>query len=288
MSAPRPTREELEEMAMAHLLGALDGPDAKRFEELRAAADPELLGMIEEHRATAEALLHSGPSVAPPPDLRRRILGAARERTASAAERPTTPGGARAAGTVVALPSPRNAPLRAGLALAAAAALAVGVWQTVALRERLSRAERAATEARLRAERMAGEVEALRTTSERQAELLRLLEDPESGLITLAALKPAPGASAKVLWDAKARRGYLWVRNLPVDGPERDYQLWALEGSRPVSAGVFSVSADGTALVPLDTLGLTAPVGAFAITLEPAGGLPAPSGEILLLGSVGG
>lgn len=293
MNRPRPTPDQLEEMAMAYLLGALDGDEARDFERLRAERDPEVLALLEQNRATADALLLAGPAVPPPPDLKARILTAARTSSAGDASRGATPPQAAAPsspplGAVVhPLPS-RGRPLWTGLAFAAAAGLALVSWQALELRQRLATAERAAAVARERATEMAGELEALKLSAARQAELVRLLEDPASGLVTLAALKPAPGASARVLWDAKARKGYLWVRNLPADGAEHDYQLWALGGDRPVSAGVFGVSADGSALVPLDTLGLTTPVGAFAITLEPAGGLPAPTGEILLLGNVGG
>jgi hypothetical protein len=50
---------------------------------------------------------------------------------------------------------------------------------------------------------------------------------------------------------------------------------------------VFSVR-NGSALLPLDTLPSGEAIQVFAITLEPAGGLEAPSTQPVLAGSVGG
>ena len=51
-----------------------------------------------------------------------------------------------------------------------------------------------------------------------------------------------------------------------------------------MSAGVFSVDASGTGSLSVAPLPGVSAVNAFAVTLEPAGGLPAPSGEMYLLG----
>ena len=76
--------------------------------------------------------------------------------------------------------------------------------------------------------------------------------------------------------------------NLPPDPEGKDYQLWAIAGGKPVSAGVFSVSAEGSALVPLLQFPTQGSVAAFAVTLEPAGGVPQPSGDMVLIGTIGG
>jgi anti-sigma-K factor RskA len=47
---------------------------------------------------------------------------------------------------------------------------------------------------------------------------------------------------------------------------------------------VFSVDASGTGSLSVRPLPGVATVNTFAVTLEPAGGLPAPSGEMYLLG----
>jgi anti-sigma-K factor RskA len=66
----------------------------------------------------------------------------------------------------------------------------------------------------------------------------------------------------------------------------RTYQLWLIpsEGA-PWSGGIFysDSRANGEAVLPALTHGLTAK--AFAVTVEPAGGVPAPTGPQVLIGT---
>lgn len=306
----RVSPERLEELVVGHLLGALDADEQAQFEDLLLAGDAEALRLLEQFGPTADALLLAAPAVAPPAALKGRLLAAAGVAPATGAGAPpatttSAPGGPLSrpvAGEATPLTprrsdfmkmTPRGRAERnwvlTGLALAAAAGLAIVSWQALNLRHRADAAAEALADAQHTIAGLSAELETVKASAARQAELVRLLAEPNSGLYTLAALAPAPGATARVLWDPAARKGYLWVRNLPPEASNKDYQLWALAGKTPMSAGVFSVEADGTALVPLDTLATPPePIGAFAITLEPAGGLPAPSGAILLMGSVAG
>ncbi|MGH9362849.1 MAG: anti-sigma factor, partial [Thermoanaerobaculia bacterium] len=65
-------------------------------------------------------------------------------------------------------------------------------------------------------------------------------------------------------------------------GPERDYQLWFIAGGKPVSAGTFDPEAGTPATLSARTM----PAGTelAAITVEPAGGVPQPSGPMVLKG----
>lgn len=75
----------------------------------------------------------------------------------------------------------------------------------------------------------------------------------------------------------------LVVDGLPRPPEDRTYQLWGIVGGTPVSAGLFSTDADGegflwTASVPAGS------VEQWAVTEEPAGGVPQPTGDMVLLG----
>jgi anti-sigma-K factor RskA len=59
------------------------------------------------------------------------------------------------------------------------------------------------------------------------------------------------------------------------------YQLWLIDESGPVPAGTFVPDSDGTAAVLLE--GKAAPGQVVGITVEPSGGSPAPTGEVLFL-----
>lgn len=72
--------------------------------------------------------------------------------------------------------------------------------------------------------------------------------------------------------------GYLVVTGLDELGATQDYQLWLFHDGAPVAAGVFDTDGGRTAVQ------VEAPVRdaeLIAVTAEPAGGLPAPSGPVL-------
>jgi anti-sigma-K factor RskA len=58
------------------------------------------------------------------------------------------------------------------------------------------------------------------------------------------------------------------------------YQLWLIGDDGPISAGTFEPDADGGALVLLD--GRVTPGLVLGLTIEPAGGSEAPTGDILI------
>jgi anti-sigma-K factor RskA len=102
-------------------------------------------------------------------------------------------------------------------------------------------------------------------------------------------LKADPVGFGKIIWDPEKRSAILQVSRLPAVPHDRDYQLWVIKGKTPISAGVFSVSDTTSNFFRIDGLAVTDPreISAFAVTLEPKGGLPAPSGEMYLSGSPG-
>lgn len=252
------------EQADVYAAGALDGQDLVEFEAHLATG---CAICAERLRETCEALTllpRSLPEVPPPPALRARILGAI------AAERP------RAAAPVLLRPSqrPRRAIWWAGWAgLAAAAALLVVV-----------NGELRTTRQELRA--LQGRVGTLQTELTQREEALRFLSDPNVRYVSLGGLKPTPEASAWLLWNPTTRQGLLLARGLAAAPAGHTYELWALAGAQPVPAGVFSVDAGGRALLRLPPLPEGHTYDAFAVTLEPAPGVPKPTGPMHLHGKV--
>ena len=135
-----------------------------------------------------------------------------------------------------------------------------------------------------RLEALAAETRALRAEGERQQAILTLIRDPGTQVVALAGLEPAPSAKARMIWNA-AKGGLLVTAGLPAAPPGKAYQLWAIAGTNaPASAGVFAVTADGAASVEVPPLPGVDKVDVFAVTLEPAGGVPAPTGQMYLAG----
>ena len=75
--------------------------------------------------------------------------------------------------------------------------------------------------------------------------------------------------------------------NLPPLPAGRVYQVWVVTGPAPVSAGLLNPDASGGGLTFFSTPPDIPPPTAVAVTLEPAGGVPAPTGQFYLLGTPG-
>jgi Anti-sigma-K factor rskA len=92
----------------------------------------------------------------------------------------------------------------------------------------------------------------------------------------------ADRSSAQVLWS-RTRGLVLSGSRLPAAPPESTYQLWLVTGTQSVSAGLFVPDAAGRATLVIEVPPRVAgPVVGAAVTVEPDGGRPAPSGRTLL------
>ena len=256
------TREEISELAAAYALGGLEGADRARFEALLRAGDADVLAALRDFEDTLAGLAAAAPET-PPPAVKAALM----ERIAGA------PPAARAPAPV--RPQPRRRPViwpvvLSGAMAAGLAAVVVG-WTVSATYEK-------------RLDTLARDADQLKAELRSQQAVIAILRDPATLVVALSGLPPAPGARARMMWHAQAG-GVFVATGLPAPPEGKAYQLWAIAGSNaPVSAGVFSVDASGTGSLSVRPLPGVAAVNAFAVTLEPAGGLPAPSGEMYLLG----
>jgi anti-sigma-K factor RskA len=97
----------------------------------------------------------------------------------------------------------------------------------------------------------------------------------------------APQANAKVVWDTKAQQWVVYIFDLPAAPSDKDYQLWYVTAKAKINARVFSTDDQGRAVLKL-TLPPEALSGlaATAVTLEPKGGSPQPTGKFYLKASI--
>ena len=101
--------------------------------------------------------------------------------------------------------------------------------------------------------------------------------------LELAGQPAAPDARGRLFWSA-GEGGLLAAIGLPPVPPGRVYQLWLIPDTTPIGAALLSADAQGRAMAVV-----TLPEGATervpaALTLEPAGGVASPSGDVYLLG----
>lgn len=260
MSTLRSARHaELLELIAAYAAGALQGKELQEIEAHLAsgcdACHRRLAARLEEAAA-------SSPAVAPSQETRDRILR-------QAATRPPAPW----------------TPLLPWLALPAAALLALAIWAG-ARQERLGaevgslRAERDLLEHQVTA--LGRELVAAQSEARQITATLAILAVPEWRSVRLDGLDPAPGAAGATLIDPRRDRAVFWAFHLPATAPGTTYQLWRIDRDGPISAGTFGVDAQGRGLVEIGRLDRPEEIEAWAVTLEPAGGVPQPTGPMVL------
>ena len=253
--------ETFDELAAVYATGALDGDDLVRFETHLAEGCPQCAVTLQESGAALIRVALDEPPAVPPPAVKAALL----ERVAGA--RP--PG--RSAAPVSWTPW-----AAATAAVAAIAAMLVGGLVASRYEARLGQMARETAAVR---ERLQRHEAALREEVERYRTAVELLRDPATRVVDLHGAGASPEARGRLLWHDKTG-GQLFVARLPPAPAGRAYELWTLGGPAPRAAGVFQVDASGTATHRVAPAG--APVAAFAVTLEPEGGVPAPTGPSVL------
>ena len=116
-----------------------------------------------------------------------------------------------------------------------------------------------------------------------QDEFAALLRRSDAKVVSLAASDVAKGASGVLLYNPVTQKLWLYSANLPECPTGTAYQLWAID-QKPVSVGTFHIDAGEMAHLLVKRMPQFERVRKFAVSLEPAGGRPQPSGPIYLAG----
>jgi Anti-sigma-K factor rskA len=122
--------------------------------------------------------------------------------------------------------------------------------------------------------------------ADRNLELANLMTSPELRVLRLRSTEKGPGAEGHAV-VADGSRLIFFASQMPALPGSRTYQLWIMRGSKPaiVSAGLFTVDAHGQASLEVKDMKLIAGMTALAVTDEPAGGSPLPTGHKWLIGA---
>jgi anti-sigma-K factor RskA len=300
-------KERRDELASLYALGAIDAADYTALRE-ELAATPGLEADVRTLAQTAVGLSQAVPLVDPPASLRARVLTsitgknfgpavvpfeapgttAAPVPPARVAERPAQAAPPAQPATVVRIDRPGASPWIGWLAAAAALIVAIGTGMyALQLRNRVEEAEARA----FAAGREVGEMRRVLDQSQEQTRTLRMqaavLIAPDMARVDLAGQQPAPKAAARAFWS-RSRGMVFAATSLPQLPAGKVYQLWVVaSGVNPISAGLLAPDAQGQVnahfVTPPD---IPVPV-ALAVTLEPEGGVPQPTGEKVLIGATG-
>ncbi len=273
--------DELEAALAAHALGALPEPDAQAVER-HVATCPACRTQARELVATVALLPAACEPAEPTPALRDRVLAAARAAIAPDPALLARTDGAQLASTAEptvwriadppdlapqtgtdsppgAAPPPARRPAiawRPWLLTAAAVLLAVGVGlSNVLLRQDLRERDAvlAVYESAMRSWPLEGDAAPL-------------------------------GARATLVQPRAGGSPVLIVQTLPELPATRAYQVWMIRDGQPASAAVLPRGGEAPRLVELGQP--LAGAQTVALTEEPAGGSPAPTGPILLATSL--
>jgi anti-sigma-K factor RskA len=272
-----PDHDELRERAAAYALGILSAEERLQFEAHLTACD-ECAAEVRSLSPVVAALAHAAPAADPPPDARGRVLA----RVSQGSFTSTVPRVTR---------EPRRSRALAPWLLAAASlVLAAGLAAySVSQRGRIGALEQSIRDASARAD------VAERQAADARTAMRQAFADDRSVVVVLAASdllrvelqgQPvAPQAAARAFWS-RSQGLVFTATNLPPLPPGRTYQLWIVTADMPIGAGLMKPRPDGA--VPL-VHGMPPNVGrpvAFAVTIEPEGGVPAPTGDKYLVGVV--
>ncbi len=121
-----------------------------------------------------------------------------------------------------------------------------------------------------------------RTGETPQDELATLLRIPNVTAISLTGSEMAKRATGVLLYEPRTQKVWLYSVNLPECPAGTTYQLWAIY-DKPVSIGTFQMDTGETAHLLVKKVLNFANAKTFAVSLEPSGGRPQPTGPMYLL-----
>jgi anti-sigma factor RsiW len=215
----------LHDLTAAYALDALDADEAREYEAHLARCDrcrDELASLSE----AAGALAYATEAPMPPPELRARILQQTRRERAN----------------VVPLRPRWVAPVAAAAAVAACAAIALGIW-AASLSSKLDRRDAALA---------------------REQRVAAILAQPDTRTVAFA---------SGTLVVTKNGEAALVVHNLKRAPSGRTYEAWISAGGAPRPAGLF----DGGTVVAVPLEHRVRPGASVLVTVEKSGGVDAPT-----------
>ena len=124
--------------------------------------------------------------------------------------------------------------------------------------------------------------ESARTVRTPQDELASLLRIPNVRVVSLTGSDMAKRAVGFLLYDSRTQKVWLYSVNLPECPAAMTYQLWAIH-DKPMSIGTFHMDRGETAHLLVKKMPSFMDAKTFAVSLEPSGGRPQPTGPMYLL-----
>jgi anti-sigma-K factor RskA len=255
-----------EEVFDEYALGVLEGDEKLGFEQ-HVKSCPECRQRLERALARIALLALAAPPATPSPAVKERLMRQVTSRRAGA----------------VPVPVRRRAGFWTWAFAAAAVVLAIICGLLTSKVHHLT--DRARVLEANQREQLAQERQQAEEAARARA-VLDVLTSPDTLRVTLVAAPARPVPEGKAFYNPQ--RGLLfYVAHLKRLPSSQTYQLWLVPTQgNPISAGVFETDSHGNGQVLLPPLPRGVSAKAFAVSIEPAGGRPQPTGRKVLIGAV--
>ena len=251
----------IEELLSFYVLDALTDEERELVESY-LAEHPEARPQVQDLRSGASTLPYAVAPVAPPPHIKKALM-------------------ARVASDARARPQLQSQPSRRAFRFE-------DIFRVLSLG--------AATIAILWAIVLNGQVSSLRkeisSLNQQLAVQSQSLETLINGLpqtnpsnvitVSLKGTEAQPRAQGQLIADPNEQSAVLVISGLPPLEPGRTYQVWLI-GNAPVSAGLLTVDENGQSVLIVTSVEAIGSFNSLGISIEPEGGSPQPTGEIVVL-----
>lgn len=261
--------DRFEELCAGYVLNALEPDERSEFEEMLAAADKEQRELYQKMRSTANNLAFNTNRVEPSEAVKQNLLQVINEDIEEEQSVYSD-----------------NFDWQK-FAIAASFALLLVALSLLFYTFNLSSQLETRNEQLDQQQQIITELE---KEIEQKNEMLAILEAREVDMVVMRGMEASPQGYGKVIWDPEQQKALLQVSNLPPVPADKEYQLWIIKNNEPISAGLFAVNDPKRdaffKIEQMEPAGEQA-TNAFAVTLEPKGGMPKPTGDMYLMGNIG-
>jgi anti-sigma-K factor RskA len=281
------TRDDIREDLPLYALGSLE-PEERAAVEAALAADPTLAAELREWTELVGLMALDAPDAAAagtpaPAHLRGRLLSRLHPTAAP-----------------VAKVARRRFSWQVPLAAAAALLLATLGYREIgfraervrtgetlaALQRALSAREGELATANATLAKQERDVAGLRAALAAAEESSAILQQRGLTLVSLKETKDSPPAQGHILLSPPSGRALFYAFGLPKVADDKVYELWWItEKEGPVRAAIFQPDAEGVGRVDATLPEGVGALQAAAVTVEAAGGVPKPQGQMVLLGN---
>jgi anti-sigma-K factor RskA len=269
------THDELRTNIDAWAIGALPEAEARAV-EAHLAECPDCQADARASGVVTVGLAESVPGHAPAAAVRTRLMAAVEADQPGATVRPFV------------VRERRSLAARTGWLVAAAslALCAYLTWDGLRLRDQVATLSSQLAEAKALVAAAETRIAGLQNSADRGTSAMAILTAPDMAKIDLAGQPEAPDAQARAFWSRQ--RGMVFsASKLPPPPPGKTYQVWVVTADpAPISVGLIEPDHQGHVDVVFATPPDIPQPKAVAVTLEPAGGVPAPTGAKYLVGLV--